>query len=55
MTTITINDLQPADFIELSDLELEGVIGGKSKIVKNITSGIVKYGPTVVKIAGFFL
>ena len=29
MANITINDLQPAEFAELSDLELEAIVGGK--------------------------
>ena len=29
MANITINELQPAEFAELSDLELEGIVGGK--------------------------
>jgi len=28
MANITINELQPAEFAELSDLELEGIVGG---------------------------
>ena len=29
MAKIKINELQPAEFAELSDLELEGIVGGK--------------------------
>jgi hypothetical protein len=31
MANITINELQPAEFAELSDLQLEAIVGGYAK------------------------
>ena len=36
MANITINELQPAEFAELSDLELEGIVGGKKGLFGSI-------------------
>ena len=36
MANITINELQPAEFAELSDLELEGIVGGKKSPIEAI-------------------
>jgi len=33
MANIKINELQPAEFAELSDLELEAIVGGKGRII----------------------
>jgi hypothetical protein len=36
MANITINDLQPVEFAELSDLELEAIVGGKKSPLQAI-------------------
>ena len=52
MANIKINDLQPAEFAELSDLELEAIVGGKKDpleaildIGKKIDQAVRKYVP----------
>ena len=48
MANIKINDLQPAEFAELSDLELEAIVGGKISLRefgRRIDRAVRKYVP----------
>ena len=44
MANIKINELQPSEFAELSDLELEAIVGGKNGFLN-----IGNWGPSVDK------
>ena len=48
MANIKINELQPAEFAELSDLELEAIVGGKRslrEIGRSIDRGVRRNVP----------
>ena len=45
MANIKINDLQPAEFAELSDLELETIVGGK--FIKDLIEDVLEVGRVI--------